>query len=85
LVGLTVPILGANPIAAQIATQVVNVFVLPLVIGGIMYIVNQKKLMGVHRAGLWLNAGMILALIFACIISYIGILEIIHSFHARFM
>jgi Mn2+/Fe2+ NRAMP family transporter len=76
LVGLTVPILGANPIAAQIATQVANVFVLPLVIGGIMYLVNHKKLMGRYRAGILLNLGMILAFIFACIISYKGIIEI---------
>jgi Mn2+/Fe2+ NRAMP family transporter len=80
LVGLTVPILGANPIAAQIATQVANVFVLPLVIGGILYIMNQKKLMGLHRAGVLLNTGMVLALVFACIISYKGILEILYSF-----
>jgi Mn2+/Fe2+ NRAMP family transporter len=79
LVGLTVPILGANPIAAQIATQVANVFVLPLVIGGIMYLVNQRKLMGKHCAGVVLNTGMALALIFACIISYKGILEILNS------
>jgi Mn2+/Fe2+ NRAMP family transporter len=80
LVGLTVPVLGANPIAAQIATQVANVFVLPLVIGGIMYLVNQKSLMGKYNAGILLNIGMSLALIFACIISYKGIIEIINSF-----
>jgi Mn2+/Fe2+ NRAMP family transporter len=76
LIGLTVPILGANPIAAQIATQVANVFVLPLVIGGIIYLVNHKKLMGRYRAGMLLNLGMILAFIFACFISYKGIIEI---------
>ena len=45
VVGLSVPIMGANPIVAQIATQVANVFVLPLVIGGIIYLVNKPKLM----------------------------------------
>ena len=79
-IGLTVPVMGANPIAAQIATQVANVFVLPLVIGGIMYLVNLKALMGKHSAGIILNTGMALALIFACFISYIGIIEIINSF-----
>ena len=52
------PVLGANPIAAQIATQVANVFVLPLVIGGIIYLVNQKQIMGPHRAGVLLNVGL---------------------------
>jgi Mn2+/Fe2+ NRAMP family transporter len=44
--GLTVPVMGANPIVAQIATQVASVFVLPLVIGGIFFLVNNKSLMG---------------------------------------
>jgi Mn2+/Fe2+ NRAMP family transporter len=76
MVGLTVPILGANPIVAQILTQVAGVFVLPLVIGCIFYLVNRKDLMGEHKAGIWLNAGMVAAFFFACIISYTGVLAI---------
>lgn len=70
LIGLTVPILGANPILAQIATQVANVFVLPVVIAGVIYLVNRRDLMGEHRAGLFLNAGLLAAFVFACLISY---------------
>ena len=51
VVGLSVPILGANPIVAQIATQVANVFILPLVIGGMIYIINQKEVMRDMKAG----------------------------------
>ena len=80
LVGLCVPVLGANPIKAQILTQVFNVFVLPLVIIGIILLVNNGKLMGEHRAGWVLNTGMILALIFAGIISYNGAVAIIENF-----
>lgn len=76
LVGLTVPILGANPIFAQIVTQVAAVFVLPLVIACMLYLINQKKLMGDHRAGIWLNFGLVAALVFACIISYTGYLAL---------
>ncbi len=76
LIGLAVPIFGANPIQAQILTQVFNVFVLPLVIIGIMILINRKDLMGVQKAGYLLNAGMSLALLFACIISYNGVLAI---------
>ena len=72
VVGLSVPILGANPIVAQIATQVANVFVLPLVIGGIIYIINQKQLMQEHKAGWLLNSGLVLALLFSCLISLLG-------------
>ncbi|MDO6438715.1 Nramp family divalent metal transporter [Cyclobacterium sp. 1_MG-2023] len=77
IVGLTVPILGANPIFAQILTQVAAVFVLPLVIACIMYLVNQKAMMGEHKAGLLLNIGLTAAFVFACIISYTGALALI--------
>ncbi len=80
VIGLTVPIFGANPIQAQILTQVFNVFILPLVILGIVLLVNKPTLMGEHRAGWKLNAGMILAFIFACIISYNGVQAIIEKF-----
>jgi len=76
VVGLTVPVLGANPIVAQIATQVANVFVLPVVIAGILYLSNRKEIMGEHRAGLLLNVGLIAALVFSCLISYTGVLAL---------
>ncbi|MFK7949964.1 MAG: Nramp family divalent metal transporter [Saprospiraceae bacterium] len=77
IVGLAVPAFGANPINAQILTQVFNVFVLPLVIIGIIILTNRQSLMKEHKAGLWLNIGMVLAFIFACVISYIGVVEIL--------
>ncbi|MEO0898143.1 MAG: Nramp family divalent metal transporter [Bacteroidota bacterium] len=76
IIGLTVPILGANPIQAQILTQVFNVFVLPLVILGIMILINRRDLMGEQKAGIGLNLGLILSMIFACVISYNGVLAI---------
>lgn len=79
LIGLAVPIFGANPIQAQILTQVFNVFILPLVIIGIIILINKKDLMGEHKAGIALNIGMILSLIFACIISYNGVVAIIEK------
>jgi len=74
--GLIVPIIGANPIVAQIATQVANVFVLPLVIGAIIYLVNNKTEMGKHKAGVLLNIGLFCALIFSCFIAYNGIIAL---------
>jgi len=79
VVALLVPIFGANPINAQILSQVFNVFVLPLVIISILILLNKKSLMGVHRASIYLNAGMGLSLIFACIISYTGLVAILES------
>ncbi len=76
MVGLIVPIIGANPISAQIATQVANVFVLPLVIAAIIYLVNNKSAMGDHKAGILLNTGLILALFFSCFIAYNGVISL---------
>jgi Mn2+/Fe2+ NRAMP family transporter len=80
LIGLTVPILGANPIAAQVATQVSQVFILPLVILGILFLVNRRNLMGEFKAGILLNLGMGTALIFSFFISYTAVLAVIELF-----
>jgi Mn2+/Fe2+ NRAMP family transporter len=80
LMGLTVPILGANPIAAQIVTQVAGVFVLPLVIACMLYLINRNDLMGEHKASLMMNTGLVLALIFACVVSYTGLLALMELF-----
>ena len=79
LIGLTVPILGSNPIIAQIATQVSGVFVLPLAVAGIALLVNRKE-MGSHRAGIALNAGMLAAFLFSCFMCYTGINALIDLF-----
>lgn len=79
LIGLAVPIFGANPIKAQILTQVFNVFVLPLVIFGMIILINKDELMGEQKAGFTLNLGLGLAMIFACIISYNGVLAIVEN------
>lgn len=75
-VGLLVPILGTNPILAQIATQVVSVFILPLIIICMAYLVNRKDYMRQYKAGMWLNIGLGGAFIFACIISYTAFISI---------
>jgi Mn2+/Fe2+ NRAMP family transporter len=76
-VGLIVPILGFNPIQAQIITQIGGVFVLPLSIGAMIVLVNRKDLMRSHRAGLVLNLGLALALLFSIYITYTGCVAIV--------
>jgi len=78
VVGLTVPVLGTNPIMAQIATQIAAVFILPVVIGGIGVLVNMKKIMGEHRAGLLINTCLALAFVFSLVMSYTGIKGLIN-------
>jgi Mn2+/Fe2+ NRAMP family transporter len=76
IVGLTVPILGFNPIQAQIVTQIGGVFVLPLSIGAMIYLVNRKDLMGTYRAGWILNMGLLMAFLFSLYITYTGYIAI---------
>jgi Mn2+/Fe2+ NRAMP family transporter len=74
---LTIPVLGFNPVKGQLLTQVFNVFVLPLVITGIMLMINKKELMGKYTAGYLLNLVLGFALLFSVIISYNGVLALI--------
>ena len=80
LFALIVPIFGANPVEMQIVSQVFNVFVLPIVIIGIMLMINSRKVMKGHGTSIWINLGLILALLFSCIISYNGVLALLTYF-----
>ena len=80
LFALIVPILGANPIEMQILSQVFNVFVLPVVIVGILLLVNNSKIMKGHKTSIWINLGLITSLLFACLISYNGVLGLLAYF-----
>lgn len=80
LFALIVPVFGANPIEMQILSQVFNVFVLPLVILGIILLINNQKLMGQHKANIFLNIGLYAAFLFSIIISYNGIVALLDFF-----
>ena len=71
---------GSNPIQIQILSQVFNVFVLPLVIIGIILLINNEKLMKGYKSGYWINVGLGFAFMFACIISYNGIVALTEYF-----
>ncbi len=62
VIALAVPVLGANPIMAQVATQISQVFILPLAVLILLLLCNNKELMGNQRANWLLNAGMVATL-----------------------
>ena len=80
IIGLTIPIFGANPIDGQILSQVFNVFVLPLVIIGMMVLINLKSFKNIHKTALWINLSLGAALIFSLVISYNGVIGILSYF-----
>lgn len=84
LFGLVVPILGARPVFAMLISQLFQIFVLPVVVVVIIYLLNRKDLMGEYKAGIWLNTGLILTLIFSLVISYQSVVGLSESFHTMF-
>ncbi len=80
LVALIVPVFGANPIEMQILSQVFNVFVLPIVVLGIILMVNNKKVMKGYKTSVFVNIGLFASLLFACIISYNGVIALFEFF-----
>ena len=77
VLAIAIPVLGANPISGQILTQVFNVFVLPVVVGGILVLINKPSLMKGHKTGWLLNILLGFALLFSVIISYNGLAALI--------
>jgi Mn2+/Fe2+ NRAMP family transporter len=82
LAALIVPFLGGNPVFVTIMAQISNVFVLPLTVAVILYMLNRKAVMGEHRAGVLLNIGLVGSLIFALAIAYAGVVSLIERFTA---
>jgi len=80
LVALIVPIFGAKPIFVQILSQVLNVFVLPAVIIGILFLISNKKRMRGHHFHIMIYISLFAALLFSLFMSYNGILGIIENF-----
>ena len=76
LAGLTIPILGTNPIITQIASQVTLVFVLPLVILLMIMLLHKRSVMGERRPGAVFTILMCLAFAFACVVSYTGVVAL---------
>lgn len=76
LVGLTIPILGTSPVITQIASQVALVFVLPLVILLMLILINKSKVMGEARPNVFFSVLMALAFVFACVVSYTGVISL---------
>ena len=71
---------GGKPILVQILSQIFNVFILPLVVLGIILLVNNKKIMKGYRTSIGVNIGLFAALFFSCLVSYSGIVGLIEKY-----
>lgn len=80
LVALIGPAFNANPIEIQLLSQVFNVFVLPIVILGIILLLQNKNAMKTYKTSNGVYACLYAALLFSLIISFNGILAILEYF-----
>ncbi len=55
VIGLLIPVLGISPIKALLYTAVLYGMTAPVLIGIILHICNQKKIMGEYTNGKWSN------------------------------
>ncbi len=84
LFGLVVPILKFNPVFAMIVSQAFQVFLLPIVVLAMMYLINRKDLMKENKAGLWMNVNLGIIVIFTLIISWQAVVGLMESFNTIF-
>jgi Mn2+/Fe2+ NRAMP family transporter len=84
LFGLIVPVFRAKPVFAMLISQVFQIFILPECILSIMYLLNRKDIMGIHRARILMNIGLILATIFTLVMSWQAIIGLKESINTIF-
>ena len=78
VISLSIPVFGVNPIKGQLLSQLLNAFGLPLVILVISLLWNRKG--SVSGRKWFTNTVLLGALIFALIISYQGLQDILNAY-----
>jgi len=72
LSGIFIPVFGGRPIVIMIASQAFSPLMMPLLIIFLLIMLNSKKVMGDHKIGFWLNAGLISTLLFSIFMFFIA-------------
>ena len=72
LLGLVVPLFEARPLFVMIASQALNVAVLPATVACIIYLGNRTDLMGAYRYSLTKNIILAAIFLFSLVTSYMG-------------
>jgi manganese transport protein len=78
--GLLVPIFGGKPVAIMIISQAVSPLVMPVLIGSLFYLINNKKVVGNYKPGKIINAAILLTFVFSvfmAVISFQGFASIL--------
>ena len=76
LAALTIPVFGGRPVWILIIAGAFQAIVMPIATIAIFFLLNNKKIMGEHRAGLWLNIGLIATILFSFVTTYMGVIAL---------
>ena len=76
LLAFTVPVFGGRPVLILVFAGALQSVVLPIATIAIFMLVNNKSIMGEHKAGLWMNIGLVVSIIFAFVTTYFGVVSI---------
>jgi Mn2+/Fe2+ NRAMP family transporter len=71
--GLTIPVFGGKPVVIMIASQAFSPVMMPILIVLVIIMLNRRSIMGEHRAGIWLNIGLITTLVFSLFMFFVAL------------
>lgn len=76
LIGLSFIFIRQAPPAIMIFSQAFQAFLLPAVVIPMLVLINRKSFMKQHTAGLWMNIGLTLTLIFALVTATFAVMDL---------
>jgi manganese transport protein len=76
LLGLTVPIFKFRPVWVMIASQAFQATILPAITAAIFFLLNNRRIMGEHKAGWLINTGLVATFAFSIFTSLPGIIDL---------
>jgi len=85
LFGLIVPVFKFKPVFVMLVSQAFQVFLLPIVVLAIIYLINRKDLMkNKYMPSIYMNTRLWIVFLFTLVISYQAIIGLIESFSTIF-
>lgn len=76
LIGLSFIFIQQTPPVVMIFSQAFQAFLLPAVVIPVIILINRKGFMKEHRAGLWMNIGLTLTLIFSLVTAAFAVIDL---------
>jgi Mn2+/Fe2+ NRAMP family transporter len=76
-VGFVVPIFGGSPVPIMIASQAISPLVMPLIVALVTIMLLRKDIVGEHKNGFLMNAGLGITLVFCLYILYLSVVGFI--------